>query len=509
MLVFGENFIRHVSKDLTDTGLTRLQERASGLSVEELVAIIVEINAYLPDDWRMTRSNNSFSICVVPGNNIKSFLIVGDSYKTNEGSIYHIARTIYMADWVLAAEKKGLFPGKSTSMLTQSVLAMIPEIRYPNLYFFCDYMDDCSSPLFARQYERMKHFSAKQPKCDTSKCQRCQGDIVHVARVNVDRVVEYHRIHPLAKSGLDSVHFKWAKWDSTGNVQIVPYPDSTYHGKDYWSLRPVSQLPPNESPEKLRKNYEDEVLQYLGNKRRKLESAHSPFEEEYKFLCHCINSGDNAKSQFLTNVLAFIVDLGFELDPAPGQFPHAIDQCDRYYDDESSTLFKAGVSFRIRERNGALQCALKIPLSRSGSVDGEWLERTEEDCPVGSHFRDIDILNPQLLEGVGPYNALRRAFPEIDNLSHQVTVHTRRYVFLIKNGAQKAELCCDTTQFVSKDGSKSEPYMEIELESKGYARDELRTLANGLRSYDGLTPSTASKFRRGLTWLGLTHKRHE
>jgi hypothetical protein len=68
MLVFQKNWKNHIQRD----GCNR-----ADISFKWLVEAVVEINRYLPDDWRMTRSTNNFRIKIVAD---QSVIIVGYSY---------------------------------------------------------------------------------------------------------------------------------------------------------------------------------------------------------------------------------------------------------------------------------------------------------------------------------------------------------------------------------------------------------------------------------------------
>ena len=45
---------------------------------------------------------------------------------------------------------------------------------------------------------------------------------------------QYHRIHPIIKTGVDQDHYRWVKWDIHGNIEFVPQPALGYRGKTFW-----------------------------------------------------------------------------------------------------------------------------------------------------------------------------------------------------------------------------------------------------------------------------------
>ena len=79
MLVFHLNWEEHI-KNNPEKGCKR-----AGIDFKWLVEVVAEINLYLPDDWRMTRSTNNFRINIVSKNN--AVALVGYSYRTEGGKI--------------------------------------------------------------------------------------------------------------------------------------------------------------------------------------------------------------------------------------------------------------------------------------------------------------------------------------------------------------------------------------------------------------------------------------
>lgn len=56
MLVFQRNWEEHIKEYWC---------KRAGIEFKWLVEVVAEINLYLPDDWRLTRSTNNFRIQIV------------------------------------------------------------------------------------------------------------------------------------------------------------------------------------------------------------------------------------------------------------------------------------------------------------------------------------------------------------------------------------------------------------------------------------------------------------
>ena len=103
MLVFQKNFA-HI-EDRCDR---------AGITVKWLLEAVDEINLYLPDDWRMTRSKNNFLIQIVAGPLPK---LMGHTFrvkntKEDEEEILHIIDTVLKKDHFVADDLRAVTKGE-------------------------------------------------------------------------------------------------------------------------------------------------------------------------------------------------------------------------------------------------------------------------------------------------------------------------------------------------------------------------------------------------------------
>ena len=88
--------------------------------------------------------------------------------------------------------------------------------------------------------------------------------------------------------------------------------------------------------------------------------------------------------------------------------------------------------------------------------------------------------------------------PECKKLQPVVTVKTiRELVELSNKEHQKAEICFDTVTY-EMNGKTVGPDYEIEIESKGFPRDDLKKIATDLKSKLSLVLATESKYERAI-----------
>ncbi|HID30744.1 MAG TPA: hypothetical protein EYP19_12165, partial [Desulfobacterales bacterium] len=198
MLVFQTDW-KHIKE-----GCTR-----ANVNLGWLVEVVAEINLYLPDDWRMTRSTNNFRIQIVAE---EMPALVGFSYRGSGDEIIHIIDSVFPKGYFDKFDLQAI-GSKPITRVDKSIKQQHPEIVIPNVYFYRPCPDDSVTPLFARQYVKIKLGRDGNPVGD-----------------------QYHRIHPLSKAGLDLEHFRWVHWNINGHVEDVETPDAGYHGKDYWEV---------------------------------------------------------------------------------------------------------------------------------------------------------------------------------------------------------------------------------------------------------------------------------
>ncbi len=456
MLVFQLNWEEHIKND-PNKGCKR-----AGVDFRWLVQVVAEINLYLPDDWRMTRSTNNFRINIVyPGNVVA---LVGYSYLVGNDKVLNIIDSVHPKGYVDIVDA-----GKSgKNRFGASVKKQCPPT--PNLYFFMPRPENSDTPLFARQYERIKK--------------------------NVDGTWagdQYHRIHPLKKEGLDLTHYRWVRWTVNGDVEFVDNVAPEYHGKDYWQIPLINK-------QKKRARFEAYIDEYRKILRQTgviqpepASKPPTPYEIEYKFL---VPGTPGDASAVFGSIQESTHIHGFNIKHrSPGK-----KQTDTYFDDEDFSLHAAGASFRVRHKNKTSWITLKkrLPTKRRYSELGLY-QRIEEEAVITkeqeNRLRSGEPVN------VFPYRLLPYIAPHSKNLKPVVELsNNRKTLILVDRHSREAELCLDEMSY-EINGKNYGPYYEIEIESKGARREEIKNLAYFLEESLGLIPSYQSKYERGISLL--------
>lgn len=463
MLVFQRNWEEHIKED----GCKR-----AGIEFKWLVEVVAEINSYLPDDWRLTRSTNNFRIQIVADH---SATLVGHGYRTKGDDILNIIDSVHKKEFfdVFDVRKK---TGKSKGKIDRSFKRKNPEVLVPNLYFFRPCPANSFSPLFARQYERRKK----------GKGGAWVGD-------------EYHRIHPLTKAGLDLSHFRWVRWNMNGDVSFVETVDPQYHGQNYWNIKGLK----SDKKRTSREVYISKYHQILENEGiippQPAERNPSPYEPEYKFFIH--GNESDAHTAF-----GLIPELIEGSDFSINDFDRkAKKQVDTYFDDDNLSLHAVGASFRVRmKKKDNIQTTLKKrrPVSKGFSKEGLY-ERIEEEAVITSS-QEAELIAGKPINAF-PYRLLPYIAPDCGKLTPKVKVINNRKVFYIRDEQyRKAELCLDEIRY-EIDGVMHGPYFEIEIESKGAPREKIKELADYLEESLGLIPSHQSKYERGISLLKISN----
>ena len=342
----------------------------------------------------------------------------------------------------------------------------------PNLYFFQPRPDDSTSPLFARQYEKIKLNK--------------KGDSIGT---------QYHRIHPLHKWGLDLDHFKWIKWDINGNVQQVDYPDEEFHGSDFWKI-------PSLNKEKLRGRKED----YLRNYEKLLQEYHihkplppimvsTPYELEYKLL---VREKKLTQEYISGKIKEILSKLGLII-VSSGK-PR--EQLDTYFDDNQLHLFRHGASFRFRETPGKIaRVTLKARPGNTAHQDkseGKY-RRIEEEITVSISQKEALFKGDRIT--ALPYRLIPYVAPDCGDLKPVVNVKTKRLLLEVKNDVhQYAEVCIDVVHY-ERNGKMAGPDIEIEIESKGMVTKDIADIAARIKRELNLEDSKESKYERALGLL--------
>jgi len=459
MLVFQKNWKNHIQRD----GCER-----AGISFEWLVETVAEINRYLPDDWRMTRSTNNFRIFIVSDHPV---ILVGYTYHVPDGGILSIIDSVQPKGFVDTVELKHHTPNDEKKLpLNSSTKRAYPETLTPNLYFFRPCPDDSITPLFARQYERVKQGKKKK---------KWLGE-------------QYHRIHPLTKTGLDLTHFRWVYWNINGDVKQVEEPDPTFHGKDFWQIASIVSDKFRGPAEDYPSIYNDILQQYHIQPSPLPQEEPSPYEIEYKLLVP--GNDDEAHTAFnlvpesIRNYGLTIADMNRRSDP----------QEDIYFDDDTHSLLAADASFRLRKKKGHIRITLKkrFPSKKGYSEEGQYRRIEEEAVITSSQAAD-------LIEGRGlnafPYRLLPYIVPESTRLQQVLVVKNDRKTILVQDDQmRKAEVCLDKV-FFECNGNTFGPCFEIEVETKGLPTEDVRNLSEYLETNLGLIPSRQSKYERGMS----------
>ena len=217
-------------------------------------------------------------------------------------------------------------------------------------------------------------------------------------------------------------------------------------------------------------------------------------EVEAKFL---IRSNDQ-----VDEVLATLDDLGYRKAEG-GTGTHV----DTYFDTPDFDIFRAGWTYRCRQRGGQSSLNLKS----CGHVDGQVFVREEiEQSLPDARLSPMHALPPgpvqKYLEGIVDSRRSRRLFR---------VASQRRVLALTTPGSEpsRIELDLDRTRITAEKADEKAPgsfeFMELELELESGEAEAVDKLATALFDRLGLTPAQFSKFDRGILAAGLSLKRFE
>jgi inosine-uridine nucleoside N-ribohydrolase/uncharacterized protein YjbK len=462
MLVFQLNWKEHIRDD-PEKGCKR-----AGIDFKWLVEVVAEINAYLPDDWRMTRSTNNFRINIV--SNKHTVALVGYSYRTSEDRILSIIDSVHPKNYGDIYDLKES-TGKKEKRINASLKKKNPPT--PNLYFYRPCPPDSKIPLFARQYERIKYKKDGSP----------------VGR-------QYHRIHPLTKAGLDLTHSRWVRWTINGDVMPVDTIPPDYHGKDYWEIPDLVSAGKRACAEKYIDVYNEIVKEVNVALPKAEKNDHIQYEIEYKFLVPGTGQDVNASFELIEE---YIRKSSFTIQDADSK---AKVQTDTYFDDDRLSLHAGGASFRVRKKEGTICATLKkrLPAEKAYSDTGLY-QRIEEEAIITSD-QEKELLAGQDINAF-PYRLLPFIAPGCKILSSKFQLSNKRKTIILSdndNYNRKIELCLDKISY-KIEGNERRPFFEIEIESKGAHRDTIKKIADYLESNLELIPSQQSKYERGISLL--------
>jgi len=442
--------------------------KRAGIETKWLLEIVAETNLYLPEDWRLTRSNNNFIIQIVSRRHTPA--LIGTCYLLDNDNMLHVIDTIFLKGWFDKYDVQtamGQYQGK----ITLSKKKKHPEIIIPNLYFFRPCPDNSISPLFARQYEKIKE----------DKDGEAVGD-------------QYHRIHPLTKAGLDIEHFRWILWKTNGDISFTDTVNTDYHGKDYWMVPSLEADRKRGTFHTYQSNYRSLLQKYGITQSQTQEKLLTAYETEYKFTVP--GTQDDAYCTFqLVNSIIETTDITITDNDN-----RAKKQVDTYFDDDDFSLHAAGTSFRVRNKKTGLCITLKkrFPAKKENSQK-ELYQRIEEEAII-SFSQKNELLSGKPLNTF-PYRLISYTVPDCGKLKPRVIVRNKRKTLYLRDRQYlKAELHLDSVIY-EIEGKAHGPYFEIEIESKGTPLETIEKLAGNLEKKLGLMPSRQSKYERGISLL--------
>jgi len=159
-----------------------------------------------------------------------------------------------------------------------------------------------------------------------------------------------------------------------------------------------------------------------------------------------------------------------------------------YYDTEDRALRRAGISLRIRSRNG---CAIQTLKAEHGAR-GLAMNRGEWETPVGDAL-DFAAIADTPLGSLLPDQEARQAVKPL------FTIETQRDAFALEHDGAVIEIAVDRA--VASAGGRFLPFSEIELELKQGEPAALFGLARALGEAAPLRLGLMTKSERGYTLL--------
>jgi len=398
-------------------------------------------------------------------------MLQGRSYRDKK-SIVSIIDTVLKPSYVDTKEIKSITGKVRVGSLNKHLKKAYPTP--PNLYYFFPAPQNSSSPLYARQYEKVK----------LVKRDEFAGD-------------QFHRIHPLTKSGLDLEHFYWVRWSINGDVNFVDDIDPAYHGKDYWIVPDLKEDKKRGGYHQYAAHYNDLFNKYsIPRANASLGPFHSgvKYETEYKLL---IPGGHNAYNDTEQLVRVVLDEKGFKIRDSKTK-----SQKDIYFDDEpNKTLHAVGASFRLRKKRGEnTRVTLKKRFPYKGYSETGLYDRIEEEVVITRKEED-NLKSGQGLNSL-PYRLLSYIAPGLDvtefrEVLNVTNMRTSKEVESPTGG--RIEVCIDRITYnINRTEHK---YLEVEIEGKGAPHDEVKELAEILEKDLGAIPSQQTKYERGISLI--------
>lgn len=434
-----------------------------------LLEVVSEINLYLPEDWRMTRSSNNFRIQIISQG---APALVGRSFRGGGDEILHIIDTVFLKGFFDQYDLHSEVPEKVR--INQKLKSSFPEILIPNLYYYRPCPEDFTSPLFARQYEKVKIGEKGEQKGD-----------------------QFHRLHPLKKEGVDLAHFHWVRWTTNGDVQRCEYPEAGYHGKDYWIIPSLSSNAQRGRMHDYIKGLENLLNEFRIGKPELPQTTFIFYETEFKFTVFGTEKDANAAFDLFDETIA---PVGFKIRDFSNRSQI---QEDMYFDDSQFSLYNNGCSFRFRKRKGSLRVTLKKRFcSKQETTDIGLYERIEEEATITPKQRESLFVGDAI--NVLPYRLIAYVAPHCLKIKPVLKVINERRTHIIEDiYHRKVEICLDRFTY-QIEGQSFGPFYEVEIESKGAHKEDISKLSAELMGSLGLIASPESKYERGVSLLRKT-----
>jgi hypothetical protein len=153
---------------------------------------------------------NEFIIRVIGEHNATLF---GQSFRgaKNPDKIYHLIKTVLPLGGFIKELRREY--GRGMDAEEARILASRSNLYVTNTAKAHSFFSII--PVTARQYEKINPNQTNEPK------------------------YEFHRVHPLYKTGLDLRNFGWVKWVQNGEIELDVRPEDGWHGKSYWILEGI------------------------------------------------------------------------------------------------------------------------------------------------------------------------------------------------------------------------------------------------------------------------------
>ncbi|MBF0226318.1 MAG: CYTH domain-containing protein [Desulfobacterales bacterium] len=175
-----------------------------------------------------------------------------------------------------------------------------------------------------------------------------------------------------------------------------------------------------------------------------------------------------------------------------------IKQIDTYIDDEDLTLYKSGISFRIREYELSNKIRLTIKKRHPVNIEEGIYERLQDDQIISETQKNA-LLNGDSIIAI-PYQIIKY-ISQVGKLQAIFKIENTRKIIPVEfndNNANKAEICLDNIVYDYFEKSEKDKHLEIEIKNKGATQDQIKSLVGYIEKEYGFTPITLSKYDIGI-----------